>query len=78
MLKFIEICHLLNRQKHLVEEQAAVPKKMSMRKKLTMLLGFAKAADSVGFTAEAINSLRSQASIAHEIFIILREGASVL
>ena len=78
MLKFIEICHNLNRQKNLVREEKekkAVQKRFSLRR----LLGFGDEPAMAGkMTQQEVAQARSQLAICEQIFEILRASVEIM
>ncbi len=77
VLKFIEICHNLNRQKHLKDEKRFVKVKKSFRNKISQFLGLSRPKLDV-LSPEEIEDFRFQASVAEEIFEIFRDSVEIM
>lgn len=78
MLKFIEVCHNLNRQKNIVQEkkEAGLNRRFSIR---TLLgLGNARTQSSGELNPEEIKSARVQADICEQIFSIFRSSIEIM
>lgn len=86
MLKFIEICHNLNRQQYILEEiQALETHKQNIEKKkfklgLKKLFGFGnKSKFTEGLLSqEEISSLKQQSAIAEDIFTIFNKSVEIM
>ena len=78
MLKFLEICHNLNRQKNIQSEnrEAAAVRRFSIRSLLG--LGNRVTASSGEMSAEEVQSNRSQAILCEQIFEILRTSVEIM
>jgi hypothetical protein len=79
MLKFIEICHNLNRQKHLrreITEKRAAEYAFSLRKLLGM--GERRTDSSGSLTVEETQSMKEQAVLCVEIFKIMRTSVEIM
>ena len=80
MLKFIEICHTLSRQRHLAlekEEKEMVRKPRSM---IRRLLGFRSNEEELknGMSPLELASAHSQAVLASKIFEMLRSSVEIM
>ena len=82
MLKFLEICHNLNRQKNLTLEQRETNKAASLFsvKRLKSLLGLGdrRTSSSGQLTKEEIASCREQAVLSEQIFHLLRGSVEIM
>ena len=79
MLKFIEICHNLNRQKHLrreISEKKAAEDGFSLRRLLG--LGERRTESSGSLSADELVVLKEQAVLCVEIFKILRKSVEIM
>jgi hypothetical protein len=78
MLKFIEQCHNLNRQKNIVQEkrEASAIRRFDIRYLLG--LGAARTATSGELKPEEIKAARNQADICEQIFQIFRNSVEIM
>jgi len=84
MLKFIEICHILNRQLYVTDEKNLVHEheksKMTRLKKISRFLGFGK--NRFGYegvlTPAEITFLKEQATISEEIFSLFNQTVEIM
>lgn len=79
MLKFIEICHNLNRQKHLrreLSEKRSAEQVFSLRRLLGM--GERRTESSGSLSPEEVAGMKEQAVLCVEIFRIMRESVEIM
>ncbi len=76
ILKYIEICHILDKQNNLLTERT---EKIQTKSTLASLLGLAPRFDvSNDLSPEEIESLKEQANICRQIFDILRGSIEIM
>jgi hypothetical protein len=84
MLKFIEICHYLNRQQYIIDEQRAVKSQQQQIKtrfkNIKSFFGFSKKSRATEglLTEEDMMSLRDQTIIAEDIFSIFDRSIEIM
>jgi hypothetical protein len=82
MLKFIEICHNLNRQQYILEEMKIAKHKVKEKRFKSMAHFFGsvrKSSASEGLlTNDEINSLKEQTLISEEIFSIFNKSVEIM
>ena len=77
MLKYIEICHLLNRQRNFAQEQKEKIAVMKLTLAQRLGLRSKKVKDSF-LTTEEIRSLKFQAELCTQIFEIWKSGIEIM
>jgi hypothetical protein len=81
MLKFIEICHNLNRQKYLEEEKKLVQTKLKLTSRIRRFLGVSKNngnSSTSSLSTEEIVDLKYQGNICEEIFDIFQNSIEIM
>ena len=84
MLKFIEICHILNRQQYIVDEMKVVSTQKSKQKSrfrsISSFFGFGKRSPTNGalLSREELDALKQQSLISEEIFSIFNKSVEIM
>ena len=79
MLKFLEICHILNRHKHVTEElKQHLQIDWGLKIRHLLGLGIRTAGSTRNMAIEEVNDLKEQAKICVDIFKILKNSVEIM